>query len=377
MKIQTDKGSFIEVESYLGNGDVEVTCTLCSVDTELYPASFITSLQKLKDGKYPCGCARKRNLSNKQKLILINRGLSSKNQVLKVIPTVNLVKRFKLEVQCINCGKETRPTVERCINGLASCTKCAGIDRGLSRRLPIDEIFSRSLISESLVEGSYLARVSLNKYLVICPVCSYDSYVKSGKCTGVFITNRKSLLSGCKSCRCAPYYRRGIKEMEEDILSNMHEELTLLPLSVGLNTKSSVKVICNTHGVIEKTINSLLQGRGCQHCCSNGGQKYLYINLLYDVNDYPMAIKYGISSNPTNRLRFTQRASKLTIRNLGIWEAVSPEICRKIERLVKERFPSSLVSKFDMEDGYSETTEIANLEEVISIYEHNGAYRLN
>lgn len=55
----TKKGTTITVLQKTGNS-WEVTCSVCSKDTELFREPFLTTTNSLNSGKFPCGCGRPR-----------------------------------------------------------------------------------------------------------------------------------------------------------------------------------------------------------------------------------------------------------------------------------------------------------------------------
>lgn len=110
---------------------------------------------------------------------------------------------------------------------------------------------------------------------------------------------------------------------------------------------------------------------GCYPCiCSNRIQTSAYINLLSDA-EIPLFLKIGISKDPISRLKDQQRYSKFQVSNLFIYDFKSKEDCRKAERDCIESLEMNVVSEQYFPDGYTETTDLRNLETILNIYALN------
>lgn len=133
--------------------------------------------------------------------------------------------------------------------------------------------------------------------------------------------------------------------------------------------------VCDSSG--ECATSDLKRGNRPCKCFTN--QKYAYINLIVDQSNqnFPVAIKFGITSNFKDRLYRQNLKSIYTFSNLGIWEFPSSQICKKVEMLIKNSVVCEVISEQEVKDGYTETTYTYNLDLIISIYEENGAIRVS
>lgn len=124
----------------------------------------------------------------------------------------------------------------------------------------------------------------------------------------------------------------------------------------------------------ESLRGDLQQGkRPC--ACSPMRQKEAYINLVYDSGTI-IAIKFGIANKSQQRLKIQQRKSIYILEQAALYIFPHTENCKKAERECLQELECGIVSKHAMEDGWTETTSLKNLEKIIEIYERNGGILL-
>lgn len=117
--------------------------------------------------------------------------------------------------------------------------------------------------------------------------------------------------------------------------------------------------------------------KGCRSCdCSRHQQKQSYINLVKDNNNV-IAIKFGIANLAKKRVIRQDAHSVFTIDNYGVWEFSSAQDCKKSERICKDSLDCGVLTKAEMQDGYTETTYPYNIDKVIAIYESLGGLRVH
>lgn len=129
---------------------------------------------------------------------------------------------------------------------------------------------------------------------------------------------------------------------------------------------------CKTE-VIAKSSNIKLGYRLC--ACEKPKQKYAYINIVSDKESI-LAIKYGIATNPEDRLKKQAWKAIYPMTNFGIWEFEDYQSCRNAETYCKRNFQQSL-SKEEMPDGFTETTYPYNIDKIIKIYEDHGGVQIS
>lgn len=128
---------------------------------------------------------------------------------------------------------------------------------------------------------------------------------------------------------------------------------------------------------VRSQINLKYKGPSCS--CSGKErlvQKYSYINLVSDSST-PIAVKFGITNDPKNRVKQQASKSVYKIENLFVYEYDSPNECRLAENICKSELQTRVVNSTEMLDGYTETTYISNIDTIIKIYESCGGRRVS
>lgn len=131
----------------------------------------------------------------------------------------------------------------------------------------------------------------------------------------------------------------------------------------------------NCEALVEATCDSLQ--RGVTSCLCNPllVQKQAYINIVNNGKS-PVAIKFGIAIDAQYRLNAQNRVNLYKATSYGVWEFSSSLDCRNAESFCKKVLETKIISKSEMMDGYTETTYLYNLEEIVKIYEEYGGSRI-
>ena len=109
---------------------------------------------------------------------------------------------------------------------------------------------------------------------------------------------------------------------------------------------------------------------GCKSCsCNSQRQQQAYINLIKD-QDTIVAIKFGIANNSRVRIKSQNSKSIYEVVNHSVYEFPTVKDCKLAEKECLKTLDCGVVSKFEMIDGYTETTYPINIEEVINIYKN-------
>lgn len=121
----------------------------------------------------------------------------------------------------------------------------------------------------------------------------------------------------------------------------------------------------------ESNVQCLEQGmRPC--LCSKGRQKQAYLHLIYDETETPIALKFGIANKSVNRLSAQNLKNSLISRQVDVFEFESKIACVSAEKEIKSTLPCRFLSKDVFPDGYTETTEVKFMLDIMKIYKKYG-----
>lgn len=210
----------------------------------------------------------------------------------------------------------------------------------------------------------------------ICPVCSNDEYVKAGVCSGVFEGYIGSLKKGELSCRCSKNYHYTKEQWEYKIKKECKERgyEFIDWKSKNFGALYKFRYNCSLHGAQTITTDNFLTGKGCPQC-SGKNQQECYINIVYD--EYlPVALKFGIANNSKVRLRRQNGKNLFQMKQMQVYQFPSIESCKAAERACLLELDCGILSSRELQDGYTETTSLQNLDKIIEIYERFGGIRI-
>ena len=285
----------------------------------------------------------------------------------------------KLVCSCSKHGVWKTTSVYDFRNGV-SCPSCAEDKKGKFEREP-EEAYVQSFMKT----GAYPAGAIFHKtsrslpphsrviWEYICPVCSHDEYVQAGLCSGVFETIVAHLKRGVLPCRCAPNYRYTKEQwtyrVEQDLNNRGLKFLEWIEEAKG---SSKLKYLCAEHGVQIATAYSLVQnGTGCPICAGNI-QRQAYINRVLDEDGIVCALKFGIATNQKRRLYIQNWKNAFTMNVAAIYVFDSSTKCKAAEKKCKAILNCQVLNKYQLFDGYTETTSLENYQKIVEIYESFG-----
>lgn len=91
----------------------------------------------------------------------------------------------------------------------------------------------------------------------------------------------------------------------------------------------------------------------------------------------PVALKFGIANDSVFRLKGQNSRNLFQMQQIAAYELTSVESCKAAERACLVELDCGILSSRELKDGYTETTSIQNLEEIIGIYERFGGVKVN
>lgn len=250
-----------------------------------------------------------------------------------------------------------------------NCKSCSLLSRANKRTRPVQEIRVRP--------GTEIVGREGKDMFYRCEICSSDMYSKAGLCDGIFRIKPYRYEDGQKSCRCsatnalpeplAKYYLKTTLE------SAGFSFICLVPPYDFSRTK--IILDCPHHGAQRGSLGRVRKGIYCQEC-SRMNQRIFYVNVVSD--NQPVAIKFGVTNNYSRRLKNQQRTCKFDITKLAVFDFKSAIACRDFETHLKNIFKCGIVSKTDMPDGWTETTQVGNTNKILKMAkEFGGTMRKN
>ena len=393
----TPKGSTLRVVGHnrLKGGDrrLYVTCSACKEDEELYPKEFLYRPNSFRNGIISCGCSKSPRRSEEQHRILVER--RCKELGYNFYGFVGVYDKLKTLLDLENPKTNNRWCTTKAGQFLTYKTKdpVAGFQENrkaleASRRKSDKEHIQGFLATGAFLEGTVFKRNSVrldsrghNSFWdITCPVCSYDEYVSSGNCTGVFTGITCDLKTGHLSCRCSKSYRwteqqrvyklEMVCKYEGAVFNGLSEEYR--------GTSTNFDWVCsNGHDQVNNISSFLLQDQRCSTCTNtNLNQYYSYLSYLEDCS-VKVGLKFGITASYINRVKNQARYSRYDITPYKLFRYPSVSSCKAAEKEVKMVIPRSVVTKKDMPDGYSETVKLCYEDEIIQIYNKYGGVEVN
>ena len=206
-----------------------------------------------------------------------------------------------------------------------------------------------------------------------CEKCASDPELFGD---GLFTMIKSNLtLNGGIPCGCASTYRWSQQQREVQVTRKcLRKNLSFIGWVNGYkNARSKLILKCNVDGCIfTPKLTSFINNKednGCPSCAVYGfdSNRPATIYLVKWTKDDSCFLKFGI----------TNRDYKLRIANQQLKTEYLPEVLylfhlengkasKEIESGIKQNFSTHYISKELFPDGYTETTEINNLEDILS-----------
>lgn len=377
----TPKGGVLTVVGDNGlKGDknrYKVTCSICSLDTELFPDLFYCVKSKLVNGQCPCGCAFNPKWKESQVEIRIKRKLSQEgddkfcgwvgekyqNNNTKAIIfcsvhnkdyTVTSSNFFK-DRKCPDCGHEKRKHTKRIHPDVLISRIKSKIEKD-----NLDVFFGLVPHEGEIIDTRVKLKLFCKTHNSMYDTTSYDSFMRGSRCPdcGYDMKAENRRLST----------EDAIFQIESSIKLNLYNSRFLrfdTPTGVYKNWKTMVVLYCQDHDKEYSVMYNKLvcRDQGCPSCATHGYQPakhgHLYVtnwkNNDKDTNEF---FKIGISNDYTRRMKEQSRKTSYKPHQLIVFKFEDGSIPPKLERLTKpyrQDMEHPIIAVEEFSDG---TTEI-------------------
>lgn len=295
-----------------------------------------------------------------------------------VVGYIRLENQNKLYVgHCSECSKDSELFGEVYFGGYRGHLKNGYLPCGCAKHPRWDKVQYQILLERKALELGYSfigfgkewdkqrTKITLN--------CS-----KHGDWSTGTIDRLLNLSQGCPICKGMKIGERSSKPDSEIIESfnktgafHMH---TNFWKSERLDSRGCLtywNFSCPDCGGLGESSAGNLQAGKKSCACSAFRQKTAYIIVLYK-DEEPIALKFGVANSVKARLEALNRSSLFKIVNIAIYEFQDKQSCLSTERRCKNELLCGVVGKDQMPDGWSETTDLINLERLHEIFSESG-----
>lgn len=365
-------------------------CSECSRDRELFGMGLFKSPKySLVRGQIPCGCAKFVKWTDQQYTIRCSRAAAVSGNIFIGFKTLPINRDTRVVQRCPVHGDWDTSVMNNLLVKFTGCPKCKAekngercaeayltdevdLIQGLKDKLPTNLRFvgwvgeyrgTRTPATVECTTHGKLTEISTpniwfklnsNQNVIVCPDCIFENIKKSnGVSEESAITMLKQLVGTERT-----WFNGFVGDYD------------------GI-TKTKVRVVCSDHGETSSRLygNLLKASHPCPICALGTSQIYAYVNKVVQES-VPIALKFGITGNPTHRLRTQNYANILEMENLCVFQFPSREKSFAAEAECKRVFRCGVLDKNLIPDGYTETTYIYNLDELLNIYKKHGGIRL-
>ena len=357
----------------------ELSCSVCSLDPEMFPKGSITSLaESVRNKRTVCGCSVKYKCSENQYVTKINRRCDELGYLFNGFAEAfrgcdTLLDLYNPET----CNRWVTTSIQSFILIGTKDPSEWESRRGQTCIKPDQHFVNNFNKTGVFLDGTEFWRVGSKRWAYSCPSCSKDEYVREGLCSGIFESSAGHLSSGKLSCRCGKNsYRWNTRQREYQVkekLSGIKASFVGWESSDGYkNTRSKVIWICENSHENTQTFCNFIRRRGCRKCARNGFNPSLpaKLYLVKWKGENKSYLKFGITNNSVNERVVNQKAvSSLVPEILYTFEHTDGSRVDACEKEIKSVLDSGVCPKELLPRGYTETTYCTqeNLDKLLEI----------
>lgn len=294
-KFKTHKGNILTLRGVKPTKDSNViyvlSCNICDKDQELFPeGSLYSAIHPIeKKNVVPCGCSGGYKWSKFQVEVMVTRKCEDRGYEFKGF--AETFKGIKTYLRLYNPRTNrtwTTTTASHLLRDAGGDVEEGYVNSRESLRKD-DEVILKIKESGNFKEGSSFWRTEVpnqnglyKDWFMTCGVCSTDEFVDNGLCSGVFKTNRDSLLRGSNPCRCNSHFH-WTKEQQEYRVKKVcdQEGITFLGWEdiEDLHCKSKVHIICPKGHKIKQRASRLIDtAHRCYKCAAEKRKALGWVN---------------------------------------------------------------------------------------------------
>lgn len=281
--------------------------------------------------------------------------------------TVYLTAKDKVKIRCKIHDTFFYPLPDNHTRLGSGCPLCGDSRTSDSKRISQEDFIRRATeVHGDLYDYSQTVYVGIDEKVKIrCKAHSTFFYQTPNK--------HINMAQGCKIChseRMSKSYRMDVNDYisRAALVHNGVYDYSLV--TQFKNTCEKIPIQCSEHGIFyQSAANHLYIGRGCPICARTGGYSssesgYFYVNLVGDNK----ALKVGITNScPTKRAKQLNQESSLYIKNLYYFYHEDGKFIRELELLILRKFPTGVISRDIMKEGFTETVSVGYLPEIIDM----------
>ncbi|CAM0052098.1 endonuclease [Vibrio phage 184E37-3b] len=224
----TPKGSVLTVTGVSGKSKTGVAlfslmCSICSLDEELWSFGSIKgNKNNIVKGGYPCGCAFNPKWTEEQYKIRIQKECKERGYVFHGWSGEFKGQKTKLDLENPTTGNRWKSTnISNLFSGANDPAEKDG-RIGLANSVDTLQHIKDFMNTGAFLDGTEFTREGRGGsdskkgyyyWVVECPKCSNDEYVKNGVCSGKFKTHKTTLKNGHNPCRCGERYCQKIRTL--------------------------------------------------------------------------------------------------------------------------------------------------------------------
>jgi len=196
---------------------------------------------------------------------------------------------------------------------------------------------------------------------------------KHGSWNSTSVSKLITLSKGCPQCAAETRLKPLVTAEQFYNTGKYHPDTKFVKVGRKSHSKETFwNVTCPDCNVsVDVRSGSLKAGAISCDCSNLKNQKEAYIHIIYDEG-IPVALKFGITCNTKRRFANQRSSSTLTLENHSVYKFDNRFDCALSEKVCKQTLVCGILTKEYFGDGYTETTDIRNLDYICKTFQEYG-----